>query len=57
MHTFDPKQGWGANPGIVLLKSKDLVNWTHAKINLSKDWSKNFGGIPATAEGVSEISW
>ena len=33
MHTFDPKQGWGANPGIVLLKSKDLVNWTHAKIN------------------------
>ena len=43
MHTFDPKQGWGANPGIVLLKSKDLVNWTHAKINLSKDWSKNFG--------------
>lgn len=43
MHTYDPKQGWGANPGIVLLKSKDLVNWTHAKINLSKDWSKNFG--------------
>ena len=43
MHTFDPKQGWGANPGIVLLKSKDLVNWTHAKINLARDWSKNFG--------------
>ena len=43
MHTYDPKQGWGANPGIVLLKSKDLVNWMHAKINLAKDWSKNFG--------------
>ena len=43
MHTFDPKQGWGANPGIVLLKSKDLVNWTHSKINLSKDWSEHFG--------------
>ena len=43
MHTYDPKQGWGANPGIVLLKSKDLVNWTHAKINLSKDWSEHFG--------------
>ena len=43
MHTYDPKQGWGANPGIVLLKSKDLVNWTHAKINLAKDWSKKFG--------------
>ena len=43
MHTYDPKQGWGANPGIVLLKSKDLVNWTHAKINLAKDWSGHFG--------------
>ena len=43
MHTYDPKQGWGANPGIVLLKSKDLVNWMHAKINLAKAWSKNFG--------------
>ena len=43
MHTFDPKQGWGANPGIVMLKSKDLVNWTHSKINLSKDWSEHFG--------------
>ena len=42
MHTFDPKQGWGSNPGIVLLKSDDLINWTHAKINLSKDFSENF---------------
>ena len=38
MFTFDPKQGWGANPGIVLMKSNDLVNWTHAKINLGRDW-------------------
>ena len=43
MHVFDPKQGWGSNPGIVLLKSKDLISWTHAKINLSKDWSEHFG--------------
>jgi len=43
MHTYDPKQGWGANPGIVLLKSRDLVNWTHAKIVLAKDFEKNFG--------------
>ena len=43
MHTYDPKQGWGANPGIVMLKSKDLVNWTHAIINLAKDWSEHFG--------------
>ena len=38
MHTFDPAQGWGSNPGIVLLKSRDLVNWQHARINLAKDW-------------------
>ena len=38
MHTFDPKQGWNENPGIVLMKSRDLINWTHAKINLGKDW-------------------
>ena len=42
MHTFDPKQGWGANPGIVLLKSSDLVNWTHGKVVLAKDYAKNF---------------
>lgn len=42
MHTFDPKQGWGSNPGIVLLKSDDLINWTHAKINLSKDFPEHF---------------
>ena len=43
MHTFDPKQGWGANPGIVMMKSTDLVNWTHAKVVLAKDYAKNFG--------------
>ena len=43
MHTYDPKQGWGANPGIVMLRSTDLVNWTHAKVVLAKDYAKNFG--------------
>ncbi len=32
------KYGWKENPGIVLMKSKDLINWSHAKINLSQDW-------------------
>lgn len=35
---FTVKNGWTENPGIVLLKSKDLINWTHAKIVLGKDW-------------------
>ena len=43
MHTFDPAQGWGSNPGIILMRSDDLVNWSHAKINLSKDFPENFG--------------
>ena len=32
------KNGWNENPGIVMMKSKDLVNWTHGKVNLAKDW-------------------
>lgn len=40
---FTHKYGWGSNPGIVLLRSNDLINWSHAKINLSKDFTKRFG--------------
>lgn len=40
---FTHKYGWGSNPGIVLLRSNDLINWSHAKINLSKDFPKRFG--------------
>ena len=36
------RDGWGSNPGIVMLKSKDLINWTHSTVNLSKDYSKHF---------------
>lgn len=35
--------GWNENPGIVLLKSADLVHWSHSKINLSEDYPQNFG--------------
>ena len=43
MYTHDPAQGWGSNPGIVLLKSDDLIHWDHAKIHLAKDFPENFG--------------
>jgi len=33
--------GWKDNPGIVMMKSNDLVNWTHGKIVL-KEAYKNF---------------
>ena len=36
------KNGWKDNPGIVLMKSKDLVNWTHSKIVLKVDYKEHF---------------
>lgn len=34
--------GWVNNPGIVLMKSSDLVHWSHSKINLSKQYAEHF---------------
>lgn len=34
--------GWKENPGIVLLKSNNLIDWTHGTINLSKDYHEKF---------------
>lgn len=36
------KNGWKDNPGIVLMKSKDLVNWMHSKIVLKEDYKEHF---------------
>lgn len=36
------KNGWKDNPGIVLMKSKDLVNWTYSKIVLKEDYKEHF---------------
>ncbi len=37
------KNGWNENPGIVLMRSDDLIHWSHAKINLAKDFAQHFG--------------
>jgi hypothetical protein len=37
-------QGWSSNHGIVLLKSTDLVNWTHSKIDIKATYPQ-FGDI------------
>jgi len=39
------KNGWGPNPGIVLLKSADLLNWTHGIIDLAKTYPENFSNV------------
>lgn len=40
---YTAKYGWGANPGIVLMKSTDLIHWTHAHIELAKAFPEHFG--------------
>lgn len=39
---FTRKNGWDSNPGIVLLKSGDLINWTHGIIDLEKTYPERF---------------
>ncbi len=36
------KTGWKSNPGIVLLKSNDLLDWKHSIVDLAKDYPKKF---------------
>ena len=35
-------QGWSSNDGLVLLKSADLVNWTHSAIDFPSRWPARF---------------
>ncbi len=35
--------GWKTNPGIVMLRSDDLIHWRHAKLNLSQLYPRHFG--------------
>ncbi len=36
------KNGWTENSGIVMMKSADLVNWSHAYVDLPKDFAQHF---------------
>lgn len=38
-------QGWESNHGIVLMKSDNLVNWTHSKVDLKAEFPADFGNI------------
>lgn len=39
------RNGWKNNPGIVLLKSEDLINWTHSIINLEEQYPVKFKNV------------
>lgn len=42
---FTVKNGWGSNPGVVLLKSYDLINWDHAWIDLASKYPEKFNNV------------
>jgi len=42
---FTRKDGWATNPGIVLMKSNDMVNWTHGIIDFAKDYPEKFENV------------
>lgn len=42
---FTIKNGWGANPGIILMKSNDMVNWTHGIIDFATTYPDKFENV------------
>ena len=41
----DDKYGWGNNRGIVLMKSKDLIHWTHTEVRIDERFPEEFGEL------------
>ena len=35
-------EGWSSNDGLVLLRSKDMINWTHSAIDFPTRWPHRF---------------
>lgn len=42
---FTIKNGWGSNPGIILMKSDDLLDWNHRVIDLAQLYPATFGNV------------
>jgi beta-xylosidase len=42
---FTKKNGWNSNPGIVMLRSENLVDWKHSIIDLAKLYPEKFGKV------------
>ena len=39
------RYGWGNNRGLVLMKSDDLIHWTHTNVRIDKLFPQKFGDI------------
>ncbi|AVR45625.1 1,4-beta-xylanase [Christiangramia fulva] len=42
---YTRKNGWETNPGIVMLKSRDLINWSSSAIDLVKSYPQKFKNV------------
>lgn len=42
---FTKKNGWESNPGIIMMKSDNLIDWKHSIIDLAKLYPKKFGNV------------
>lgn len=41
----DDKYGWGNNRGLVLMRSKDLIHWTHTEVFINEAFPEKFGDL------------
>lgn len=42
---YTHKNGWDSNPGIIMMHSSNLLDWTHHVIDLAKLYPKQFGNV------------
>ncbi|MGL1959212.1 MAG: glycoside hydrolase family 43 protein [Colwellia sp.] len=42
---YTQKNGWGSNPGIVLLKSDDLIQWQHTWVDFANEYPNKFSNV------------
>lgn len=42
---FTVRDGWGSNPGIIMMRSDNLVDWKHSIIDLAKLYPEKFGNV------------
>lgn len=49
------RYGWGNNRGLVLMKSDDLIHWTHTEVRIDKLFPERFGEIGCA--WAPQITW
>ena len=50
-------EGWSSNDGLVLLRSDDLVHWSHSAIDFPTAWPKRFDRNDLTQVWAPQVIW